>query len=329
MIEEMRVVSWNVNGVRARWPRLIELLTCERPDVVCLQETRCPAGRFPHERLREMGYQSRHSAGAHKAGGVAILVRDDHRVTDRNSELDHHREIAEGRWLEITTEGITIGSVYVPAGAGRDEADDHNKLAFLEAVARQAYDEHSHPLLIAGDFNVAPTDQDIYEPAWFEGSYQTGAAERADLRAILDEGELVDVYRRLHPDEHGYTCWDQREGHYAARLRPAHRPDPRQPGPHAVRQRVRGQPHLPQRLPPLQPRAAERRALRPRGLRALHVRREESYCLPLEGAGDAHGPRSHGGGRGPLAQLVRHGRRPVTAGGRATAAWRSSRRRLP
>jgi exodeoxyribonuclease-3 len=214
MIEEMRVVSWNVNGVRARWPRLIELLTCERPDVVCLQETRCPAGRFPHERLREMGYQSRHSAGASKAGGVAILVRDDHRVTDRNSELDHHREIAEGRWLEVTTEGITIGSVYVPAGAGRDQDDDHGKLAFLEAVARQAYDEHSHPLLIAGDFNVAPTDQDIYEPSWFDGSYQTGAAERADLRAILDEGELVDVYRRLHPDDNGYTCWDQREGHY-------------------------------------------------------------------------------------------------------------------
>ncbi len=214
MIEEMRVVSWNVNGVRARWPRLIELLTCERPDVVCLQETRCPAGRFPHERLREMGYQSRHSAGAHKAGGVAILVRDDHRVTDRNSELDHHREIAEGRWLEVTTEGITIGSVYVPAGSGRAEADDSGKLAFLEAVARQAYDEHSHPLLIAGDFNVAPTDQDIYEPSWFDGSYQTGVAERADLRAILDEGELVDIYRRLHPQEHGYTCWDQREGHY-------------------------------------------------------------------------------------------------------------------
>jgi exodeoxyribonuclease-3 len=214
MIEEMRVVSWNVNGVRARWPRLIELLTCERPDVVCLQETRCPEGRFPHERLREMGYQSRHSAGKHKAGGVAVLVREDHRVSDRNSELDHHRDIAEGRWLEVTTEGIAIASVYVPAGSGRDGADDAGKLAFLEAVARQAYDEHSHPLLIAGDFNVAPTDQDIYEPSWFEGSYQTGAAERADLRAILDEGELVDVYRRLHPDEHGYTCWDQREGHY-------------------------------------------------------------------------------------------------------------------
>jgi exodeoxyribonuclease-3 len=214
MIEEMRVVSWNVNGVRARWPRLVELLTCEQPDVVCLQETRCPAGRFPHERLRELGYQSRHSAGTHRIGGVAILVREDHRVSERCCELDHRREIAEGRWLEVTTEGITIGSVYVPAGAGRGEADDRGKLAFLEAVARQAYDEHSHPLLIAGDFNVAPTDQDIYEPAWFDGSYQTGSAERADLRAILDEGELVDVYRRLHPEERGYTCWDQREGHY-------------------------------------------------------------------------------------------------------------------
>jgi exodeoxyribonuclease-3 len=214
MTGDMRVVSWNVNGIRARWPRLIELLTCERPDVVCLQETRCPAGRFPHERLREMGYQSRHSPGQGRAGGVAILVRDDHRVSERSTELDHHRDIAEGHWLEVTTEGITIASVYVPAGASSEEADDTGKLAFLEAVARQAYDEHSHPLLITGDFNVAPADEDVYEPTWFEGSYQTGSAERADLRAILDEGDLVDVYRRLHPEEHGYTCWDQREGHY-------------------------------------------------------------------------------------------------------------------
>lgn len=214
MSEGMRVVSWNLNGVRARWPRLAELLTCERPDVVCLQETRCPESRFPYERLSDMGYQARHSAGCRQAGGVAILVRDDHPVTERGCQLDHHRELAQGRWLEVTTEGITIGSIYVPAGAGRGEGGDQGKLAFLEAVARQAYDEQGRPLLIAGDFNVAPTDQDIYEPSWFEGSYQTGAAERADLRAILDEGELIDVYRRLHPEESGFTCWDQREGHY-------------------------------------------------------------------------------------------------------------------
>jgi exodeoxyribonuclease III len=215
MSGELRVVSWNVNGVRARWPRLTELLTCERPDVVCLQETRCLASRFPYARLEDIGYQSRHSSGGHRAGGVAILVREDHRITERNIELDHHRELAEGHWLEITTEGITIGSVYVPAGSARSEIGDRGKLAFLEAVAHQAYDEHAHPLLIAGDFNVAPADQDVYEPAWFEDSFQTGYRERADLRAILDEGELVDLYRRVHPDEHGFTCWDQREGHYA------------------------------------------------------------------------------------------------------------------
>jgi exodeoxyribonuclease-3 len=212
--ETLRVVSWNVNGIRARWPRLSELLTSERPDVVCLQETRCSDWHFPSERLREMGYQSRHSPGSQHGGGVAILVREDHRISDRGVEHDHRRDIAEGRWIELTTEGITICSVYVPAGAAAGEHSDAAKLAFLEAVARQACDEHSRPLLIAGDFNVAPTDEDVYEPAWFADSYQTGEAERADLRAILDEGELVDVYRTLHPDEHGYTCWEQRDGHY-------------------------------------------------------------------------------------------------------------------
>ena len=190
---DMRVVSWNVNGIRARWPRLTELLTCERPDVVCLQETRCSEWHFPSERLREMGYQSRHSPGSQQGGGVAILVHEDHPITERSVELDHQRDIAEGHWIELTTEGITIVSVYVPAGAAAGEQSDVGKLAFLEAVARHACDEHSRPLLIAGDFNVAPTDEDVYEPAWFADSYQTGEAERADLRAILDEGELVDV----------------------------------------------------------------------------------------------------------------------------------------
>jgi exodeoxyribonuclease-3 len=67
--------------------------------------------------------------------------------------------------------------------------------------------------LIRGPF--APSDRDVYEPTWLEGSYHTAAAEREDLRHILREGELVDVYRHLHPDEHGYTCWEQRQGHYA------------------------------------------------------------------------------------------------------------------
>ncbi len=210
----LRIISWNVNGIRARWARLTEMLASERPDVVCLQETRCPDKRFPRGRLRELGYLSQHSPGRRR-GGVAILVRSDHRVTQRESALDHHHDIAEGRWLEITIEGIAIGSVYVPAGHTRAELDDAGKLAFLEAIAHQVHEEHEHPLLIVGDFNVAPTDQDVYEPTWFEDSYLAGGAEREDLREIMREGGLIDVYRQLHPDERGFTCWDQRDGHYA------------------------------------------------------------------------------------------------------------------
>ncbi|MFI5010292.1 MAG: exodeoxyribonuclease III [Solirubrobacterales bacterium] len=212
--EPLRVISWNVNGIRARWPRLTEMLATERPDVVCLQETRCPEHRFPSGRLNQLGYRSQHSPGRRR-GGVAILVRSDHRVTHRSSALDHHHDLAEGRWLEVTIEGLTIGCVYVPAGHTREEVDDTGKLAFLEAMAREVHEQHNHPLLLAGDFNIAPTDQDVYEPSWFDGSYLAGEAERSDLREILHEGELIDVYRQLHPDDRGFTCWDQRDGHYA------------------------------------------------------------------------------------------------------------------
>jgi exodeoxyribonuclease III len=190
------------------------MLRRERPDLVCLQETRCPYRHFPHKRLEELGYRAQHSPGRRR-GGVAILVRSDHQVTRRGGSLDHSHDMAEGRWLQTTCEGLTIGTVYVPAGPTREERNDAGKLAFLKALASQASEEQSEPMLIAGDFNVAPSDGDVYEPSWLEGTYHTAAAEREDLFKILREGELVDVYRRLHPDEHGFTCWEQRGGHYA------------------------------------------------------------------------------------------------------------------
>lgn len=210
----LRIISWNVNGIRARMPRIAEMLRRERPDVVCLQETRCPYRHFPHSRLEELGYRAQHSPGR-KQGGVAILVRSDHDVTHQGRALDHSHDMAEGRWLATTCEGLTIGTVYVPAGSTREEVDDSGKLAFLKAMASQAGTERSGPMLIAGDFNVAPADEDVYEPGWLEGTTHTASAEREDLVKILHDGKLVDVYRNLHPDDHGFTCWDQRGGHYA------------------------------------------------------------------------------------------------------------------
>ncbi|HWY17367.1 MAG TPA: exodeoxyribonuclease III [Solirubrobacteraceae bacterium] len=212
--DRIRVVSWNVNGIRARWPRLVELLEEQQPDVVCLQETRCPDHRFPYGQLRDLGYEAQHSCGRGGAG-VAILVRADHEVDKRSLALDHDHDMAAGRWLQVSLDGLTISSVYVPAGSLEEADDAEAKLAFLEAIARQVYGEQERPLLITGDFNVAPTDQDVYEPEWLIDSSHTGAAERESVREIIAEGELVDVYRRLHPGERGYTCWDQRDGHYA------------------------------------------------------------------------------------------------------------------
>lgn len=213
--QRLRIVSWNVNGIRARMPRIAELLRRERPDIVCLQETRCPYRHFPHKRLEELGYCAQHSPGRHGGGGVAILIRSDHHITQRSMSLDHSHDRAQGRWLQMTCAGLTIGTVYVPAGSAREELDDSGKLAFLTAIASQAAGEQDAPMLIAGDFNVAPADEDVYEPSWLEGSYHTAAAEREDLVRILREGELVDVYRNLHPGEQGFTCWDARGGHYA------------------------------------------------------------------------------------------------------------------
>jgi exodeoxyribonuclease-3 len=210
----LRIISWNVNGIRARMPRIAEMLRRERPDLVCLQETRCPYRHFPHRRLEELGYHAQHSPGRRR-GGVAILVRSDHRTTRRGAALDHSHDLAQGRWLQTTCEGLTIGTVYVPAGPSREEVDDAGKLAFLKALANQASGESAQPMLIAGDFNVAPSDHDVYEPGWLEDSYHTAPAEREDLTRILREGDLVDVYRNLHPHDHGFTCWDARGGHYA------------------------------------------------------------------------------------------------------------------
>jgi exodeoxyribonuclease III len=210
----LRIVSWNVNGICARMPRIAEMLRHERPDLVCLQETRCTYRHFPHARLEELGYCAQHSPG-HGRGGVAILVRSDLKVTRRVASLDHSHDLAQGRWLATTCGGLTIGTVYVPAGPTREEIDDSGKLAFLKAVASQSAGEQWGPMLIAGDFNVAPSDEDVYEPTWLEDTYHTAPAERESLSLILREGDLVDVFRNLHPDESGFTCWDQRGGHYA------------------------------------------------------------------------------------------------------------------
>jgi len=127
----LKIISWNVNGIRARMPRIAEMLRRERPDMVCLQETRCPFRHFPHQRLEQLGYRAEHSPGR-RNGGVAILVRSDHRVTRRCLSLDSRHDLAGGRCradvqrhyqfpARVPFMGDKLGGIFLLPVAARDE----------------------------------------------------------------------------------------------------------------------------------------------------------------------------------------------------------------
>ena len=212
----MRLVTWNVNSLTARLPRLVELLAEHQPDIVCLQETKCAGERFPRDEVAAAGYQAfDHSAG--RWAGVAILARDDAAVTDVQRGLPGEAAADEARWLEATVEGVRVVSTYVPNGRAVGTETFTQKLAFLEAAGDRVGQLAAGDLVIAGDMNVCRADIDVYDPAAFVGSTHVTPQERARLEALLERG-LVDAYRRLHPDDVGFTWWDYRAGHFHKKL---------------------------------------------------------------------------------------------------------------
>lgn len=208
----MQLVTWNVNSLRARLPRVLELLATHSPDVVCLQETKVSEADFPTAELHCAGYQAVHHCAGRWAG-VALLARADLSVEDPSRGLVGEPSPDEARWVEATIEGLRVASVYVPNGRALDSPSFLEKLAFLDALAARA------PALdgVLGDFNVAPADRDVYDPGAFLGSTHVSEAERTRLSAVL-AGDLVDALRRLHPDEVAYTWWDYRQGHFHRRM---------------------------------------------------------------------------------------------------------------
>lgn len=210
----MRLVTWNVNSLRVRLPRVLEFLAEHRPDVLCLQETKTEASGFPHAELAEAGYVAADHSGGRWAG-VAIVARAELGVADPAVGLPGEPAQDESRWIEATVAGLRVASVYVPNGRELASEWYAAKLEFLAAMARRVGElrDAAAPLVVAGDMNVAPADLDVYDPAAFVTSTHTSEPERSALRAVEQAG-LVDAYRRLHPDEVGYTWWDYRQGHF-------------------------------------------------------------------------------------------------------------------
>ncbi|MFI6762041.1 exodeoxyribonuclease III [Micromonospora sp. NPDC050417] len=208
----MRLATWNVNSVKARLPRLLAWLDDTRPDVVCLQETKCPDGAFPVAEVGELGYvAASHSNG--RWNGVAILSRVglDDVVVGFPGEPGFPEP--EARSLAATCAGVRVWSIYVPNGRTPDSPHYTYKLSWLAALRDALADElrPDRPLTVCGDYNVAPTDADVWDPTLFVGSTHVTPAERqalAELRAL----GLHDVVPTPMKGPHPYTYWDYRAG---------------------------------------------------------------------------------------------------------------------
>jgi exodeoxyribonuclease III len=210
----VRVVTWNVNSLNARVPRLLQLLEQLAPDVVLLQETKCTPEQFPHLELQAAGYDAAdHSAG--RWNGVAVLARRDLDLGDVTAGLPGEPDPSEARYLEATAGGVRFASVYVPNGRVVGSPFYEDKLAFLDALVERvaALRAGGGPLVVAGDMNVAPADLDVYDPAAFATSTHVTPAERSRIARMVDLG-MVDAFRGCVADEPGFTWWDYRAGHF-------------------------------------------------------------------------------------------------------------------
>ena len=206
----MRFVTYNVNSISARLPRLLVLLEELKPDIVCVQETKAAADRFPHLPLLAAGYTvADYSAG--RWNGVAILARSEIGLDGARHGLDGEIAVDEARWVEATVGDVRVVSAYVPNGQAIGSEPFAQKLAFLDAMGRRAAQLVGEPTIIAGDLNVCPTDLDVWDPAEIHGATHITPDERSRLAVTVDLG-FVDAYRSLHPDEPGFTWWDYRFG---------------------------------------------------------------------------------------------------------------------
>ena len=209
----MKIATFNVNGIKTRLPNLLEWLGREQPDVTCLQELKTLDGMFPHEALAEAGYLSLWK-GQRSWNGVAILARGIQPVEVRRElpgdPLDEH-----ARYLEAAVDGVIVACLYLPNGNPQPGPKFQYKLAWFErliAHARTLYD-CGHPVVMAGDYNVVPTDFDIYNPrSWLKDALLQPESRECYAR-LLAQG-WVDAIRHLHPAEPIFTFWDYFRKHW-------------------------------------------------------------------------------------------------------------------
>jgi exodeoxyribonuclease-3 len=203
----MKIATYNVNGVNGRLPVLLRWLNESKPDVVCLQELKAPQEKFPLEAIREAGYSAIWH-GQKSWNGVAILSRIGEPKEIRRA-LPGDPEDSHSRYIEATVNGVIIGCLYLPNGNPAPGPKFDYKLSWFERLRIHAAElfASGKPVLLIGDFNVMPTELDVYKPERWVDDALFRPETRQAFKKLLDQG-WTDAIRKLYPDEVIYTFWD-------------------------------------------------------------------------------------------------------------------------
>ena len=208
----VKIATWNVNSVKARLAHLLAWLEEAKPDVLCLQEIKCPTADFPALELSALGYHVE-AAGQRSYNGVALLSREPAHDVLRALPGDPSDE--QARYIEATIGDLRVASLYLPNGNPTDSEKFPYKLAWMRRLELHARGllATERPFVLAGDYNVAPTDDDVYDPvAWREDAL-CRPETRAAFRTLLHLG-LVDAFRVYHGEPHRYSFWDYQAGRW-------------------------------------------------------------------------------------------------------------------
>jgi exodeoxyribonuclease-3 len=207
MPNTVKIATFNVNGVRARISRLLEWLDEAKPDVVCLQELKAPAEGFPEAAIRDMGYGAIWH-GQKSWNGVAILARGEAPV-ERRRVLPGDPEDVHSRYIEAEVRGLVVGCLYLPNGNPAPGPKFDYKLRWFDRLQSHAGDllRSRAPVVLAGDYNVMPTDLDVYAPERWRDDALFRPEVRDAYARLLAQG-WTDALRAMHPGERIYTFWD-------------------------------------------------------------------------------------------------------------------------
>ena len=210
----VKIATWNVNSIKARLPNVLAWLKSAEPDIVMLQELKCQEENFPRLEIEALGYQAA-VVGQKSYNGVALLSKEP--IEETVTRLPGDKTDEQARYVEGSTFGLRVASIYLPNGNPADSEKYPYKLAWMDrlrAHVRTLLDSEA-PVVLGGDYNVIPAPEDCYDPEAWATDALFKPETRRSFRSIVNLG-LTEAFRALHPGVRAYSFWDYQAGAWQA-----------------------------------------------------------------------------------------------------------------